>query len=344
MCVPQLIFLEQHSLSCVRYLLCMDFLQVTGISKQQGDVAVVAGIYFIQQRFQKLAIAGETGSGKSTLLKIIAGLEQPDSGEVVFEGKKVIGPMETLIPGHPGIAYLSQHFELRNNYRVEELLEYANQLSEAEAQELFAVCRISHLLKRKVDQVSGGEKQRIALARLLVGSPKLLLLDEPFSNLDPGHKRILKSVLTDIGERLQITCILTSHDPMDTISWADEIRVMQNGRIVQTGSPKEIYHNPSSEYIAGLFGTYNLFNAAEASLFTGMQKKNTDSGYFFIRPEQVMISLLPHENSVKGKVEDISFWGSFYEINVSVAGRRLIAKATDNGFNPGDAIYISLKN
>lgn len=307
-------------------------------------MAVLTGIHFIQQRFQKIAIAGETGSGKSTLLKIIAGLEQPDTGKVLFEGKKVVGPLETLIPGHPGIAYLSQHFELRSNYRVEELLEYANQLSEPEAQKLFAVCRIRHLLKRKVEQVSGGEKQRIALARLLVGSPKLLLLDEPFSNLDPGHKHMLKSVLNDIGERLQITCILTSHDPMDTLSWADEILVMQNGQIIQKGSPVEIYHHPSNEYIAGLFGSYTLFNTSEASLFPGLKKKIIDTNHFFSRPEQFMITSSPQENMVKGKVEDASFWGSFYEITVCIGEKKIIVKSIDRGFKKGDDIYISLKN
>lgn len=322
----------------------MDFLQVSGISKQQNGMAVLTGIHFIQQRFQKIAIAGETGSGKSTLLKIIAGLEQADSGQVFFEGKKVIGPLETLIPGHPGIAYLSQHFELRSNYRVEELLEYANQLSEPEAQKLFAVCRINHLLKRKVEQVSGGEKQRIALARLLVGSPKLLLLDEPFSNLDPGHKRMLKSVLNDIGERLQITCILTSHDPMDTLSWADEILVMQNGQIIQKGSPLDIYHDPFNEYIAGLFGSYTIFNLDEASLFPGLKKKNMDATHFFTRPEQFTITSSPQENMVKGKVAGTSFWGSFYEIMVSIGKKEIIVKSTDSGFKKGDDIYISLKN
>jgi ABC-type sugar transport system ATPase subunit len=322
----------------------MDFLQVSGIGKQQGGGTVLTGIDFVQQRFQKIAIAGETGSGKTTLLKIIAGLEQPGTGHVLFEGKKVVGPLETLIPGHPGIAYLSQHFELRSNYRVEELLEYANQLGEPEAQKLFAVCRINHLLKRKVEQVSGGEKQRIALARLLVGSPKLLLLDEPFSNLDPGHKRMLKSVLNDIGERLQITCILTSHDPMDTLSWADEILVMQNGQIIQTGSPGEIYHRPCNEYIAGLFGTYNLFRDGEALLFPELQKKNIDAGYFFIRPEQFVIGSLPRENSVKARVEETSFWGSFYEITVSVYERKIIVKATTGDYKKGTDLYISLKN
>jgi ABC-type sugar transport system ATPase subunit len=289
----------------------MDFLQVSGISKQQGGMDVLHDIHFIQQRFQKIAIAGETGSGKSTLLKIIAGLEQPASGRVLFEGKKVIGPLDQLIPGHPGIAYLSQHFELRNNYRVEELLEYANRLSETEAQELFVVCRISHLLKRKVEQLSGGEKQRIALARLLVGSPKLLLLDEPFSNLDPGHKRMLKSVLTDIGERLQITWILTSHDPMDTLSWADEILVMQNGQLIQTGSPLEIYHNPANEYIAGLLGSYNFFDAAEASLIPGLKEKKPGCNAFFYQARTVCDQLCITGKYGKRKGRKHRFLGKF---------------------------------
>ena len=116
---------------------------------------------------------------------------------------------------------------------MEELLEYANKLPATEAASLYKLCRIDHLLKRKNDQLSGGEKQRIALARLLVGSPKLLLLDEPFSNLDLIHKNILKSVIEDIGERMKLTCMLTSHDPMDTLSWADEIIVRKDGQIIQ---------------------------------------------------------------------------------------------------------------
>src|SRR4051794_37012290 len=186
----------------------MNALCVSGISKRTGSNFLLQDIYFTQQRFQKIAIAGETGSGKSTVLKIIAGLIQPDGGEVLFENERVAGPDEKLIPGHPGIGYLSQHFELRNNYRVEELLEMANKVSENQASAIFKICRITELLKRKTDQLSGGEKQRIATARLLITSPRLLLLDEPFSNLDMPHKNIMKSVISDIGEKLQISCIL----------------------------------------------------------------------------------------------------------------------------------------
>ncbi|MGZ8542231.1 MAG: ATP-binding cassette domain-containing protein, partial [Chitinophagaceae bacterium] len=145
----------------------MALLTVSGLYKSERDKFVVKNISFIQQPFQKIAIAGETGSGKTTLLKMIAGLIQPDTGKIQFENEKVVGPFDKLIPGHRGIAYLSQHFELRNNYRVEEELEAVNKLTEKQAKDLYAVCRIEQLLKRRTDQLSGGERQRIVLAKLL---------------------------------------------------------------------------------------------------------------------------------------------------------------------------------
>ncbi|MES2003495.1 MAG: ABC transporter ATP-binding protein [Bacteroidota bacterium] len=320
----------------------MGFLTVSGISKKMQQVAVVSDISFEQRRFQKIAIAGETGSGKSTLLKMIAGLEQPVSGSIFFEDDKVVGPDYQLIPGHPGIAYLSQHYELRNNYRVEELLEYANKLPQADADTLFAICQIGHLVKRKVDQLSGGEKQRIALARLLVGSPKLLLLDEPFSNLDPIHKQILKSVLTDIGERLSISCILTSHDPMDTLSWADTILVMKNGRIEQTASPQEVYHYPVNRYVAGLFGSYNLLEETACTAM-GIPVSIGEKGkQFFLRPERVRLTPNTAE-SLNGTVTDIRFWGSFYEVSIRVNNNWLLAKTMLQNIRIGDTVSIALE-
>lgn len=220
----------------------------------------LAQISFTLRKNQRLAIAGETGSGKSTLLKIIGGLAAPEQGSVHFEGVRVLPPLERLIPGQSGIAYLSQHFELWHNYRVTEVLDYSNDLEPADARQLYDLCHIQHLLDRRTDQLSGGERQRIALARLLVRPPRLLLLDEPFSNLDMNHKRTLKTVLDNIANTFDITTILVSHDPYDTLTWADQIIILKDGRLIQQGPPKQVYNHPVDEYTAGLLGDYTVNN------------------------------------------------------------------------------------
>jgi ABC-type sulfate/molybdate transport systems ATPase subunit len=225
----------------------MEFLQVA-----------LEKISFTQPKGQRLAIIGETGSGKSNLLKMIAGLVAPPQGTIYFEGQRVPGPLERLIPGQPGIAYLSQHFELWHNYRVSEVLSYANDLDSEEAATLYRLCDIAHLLDRRTDQLSGGERQRIALARLLVRPPRLLLLDEPFSNLDMIHKRSLKQTIRDTAAHFGISSILVSHDPPDILSWADEVLILRDGQLIQQGPPLEVYTRPNDEYAAALLGDYTL--------------------------------------------------------------------------------------
>jgi ABC-type sugar transport system ATPase subunit len=318
----------------------MNALCVSGISKRTGADFLLHDIYFAQQRFQKIAIAGETGSGKSTLLKIIAGLIQPDAGEVLFENERVAGPDEKLIPGHPGIGYLSQHFELRNNYRVEELLEMANKVSENEASNIYKICRITELLKRKTDQLSGGEKQRIATARLLITSPRLLLLDEPFSNLDMPHKNIMKSVISDIGEKLQIPCILISHDPDDVLSWADEIIVMKAGRIVQKASPEQIYRQPLNEYSAGLFGSYNIITGKLAARFAAPGTEKFEKK-IFTRPENFKVA--PGDpDALTGVVKNVKFYGGYSELEVLLEETVLTVRTGETAAVKGDPVQIRL--
>lgn len=319
----------------------MDFLSISGINKKVENNTVLRDVSFKQQRFQNVAIAGETGSGKSTLLKIVAGLIQPDSGEVIFEQQRVLGPEEKLLPGHPKIGYLSQHFELRNNYRVEEILEMSNKLNDDEAAGIYEVCKISHLLKRRTDQLSGGEKQRIAAARLLITSPELLLLDEPFSNLDIHHRNILKSVIHDIGEKLKITCIMISHDPQDVLSWADEIIVMKDGQIVQQGTPQLVYNKPVDEYTGGLFGAYNLIAADDAKqMFPHIQMNGRD---VFVRPEKLMIGD-EESGAVAAKVVETNFYGSYYEIEVSTFNTIVTIKSQKCNVSNGDTIYLSVSD
>ncbi|KUG09797.1 ABC transporter ATP-binding protein [Solirubrum puertoriconensis] len=316
-------------------------LQVSHINFQEEGNFGLRDINFTQQRFQKLAIAGETGSGKSTLLQTIAGLVSPGSGEVWFEGQRVEDPHEKLIPGHKGIAYLSQQFELPKFLRVEQVLQYANTLPAGEAETLYEVCQISHLLKRKTNQLSGGERQRIALAKLLLGAPRLLLLDEPFSNLDIGHKTTLKAVIRDISERLGITCTLISHDPLDTLSWADEILVMQHGAVVQRGTPQQVYQQPASEYVAALFGNYNLLRGAlqkAVAEHLGIKPKNKA---MLVRPESFRL-VAPGEG-LAGKVAGVAYYGSYYELRVTIGKAAIALRTTDDGLTTGDEVHVSVR-
>ncbi len=311
----------------------MSFLEVKGVSKKNNSRIAVDSVSFIQQQFEKVAIAGETGSGKTSLLKIIGGLMQTEGGEVLFENKKVAGPQEQLIPGHPSIAYLSQYFELRDNYWVYELLEMANKFPENEVQYIFTLCEIDHLLKRRTNELSGGEKQRIALAMQLIRKPKLLLLDEPFSNLDAIHEHTMKQVLQNICRQLAVSCIMVSHDGTDLLSWADTIYIMKDGKLVQQGTPQQVYYEPLNEYCAGLFGDYNrLERALQTKLFTTKT---------FIRPEELVFT-----TEAKGHaavVTNVSFYGSFFLYELQSARSRLRISSTEDTYLPGDHVFITLR-
>ena len=284
-------------------------------------------IDFTQQKMEKVALIGETGSGKSTLLKTIAGLIQPKNGTILFEGEKIMGPDWQLIAGQKGIAYLSQHFELLNNYRMEELLSYANELLPDEATDLFKICRIDHLMKRNSYELSGGEKQRIALAKLLITKPRLLILDEPYSNLDLIHRNILKEVVEDICNKYEISCILTSHEPADVLPWADKILVLKNGKILQEGTAMEVYKKPVNEYAAALLGSYNLL---EATIF-GEQ--------ILVRPEDILITDDLSEK-YNGIVTAKNFMGSFYEIEIKIITQIIKVKTTNGKIVVGEKVGI----
>ena len=316
----------------------MALLSVNHISKTENGNVLVQDVSFELEPLQKIAIAGATGSGKTSLLKMIAGLLQPVSGEIKLDNQRVVGPNDQLLPGHQKIAYLSQYFELRNNYRVHELLEMNNKIDDSIAQKIYTVCQISHLLKRRTDQLSGGERQRIVLAGLLTGSPILLLLDEPFSNLDATHKAVIKSVIKDIGEQLAITCIMVSHDAADILSWADRILVMKAGVVIQDTTPKEVYYHPVNEYAAGLFGTYNVINE---SLFNDMGIEY-DGKQKFIRPEQFVIASA-NFYSLSGTLMQKMFFGSHYILFVAVKGQIIQVRANDDGFALGDVVYLTIK-
>jgi iron(III) transport system ATP-binding protein len=294
----------------------MPFLEVAGITCHYDNENVLSSVNFTQSEFEKIAVAGETGSGKSTLLKIIAGLEQPDTGNVIFRGESVQGPSEKLVPGHNSIAFLSQHFELPQFLRVEQVLEYESKVGDSYASTLYLICRIDHLMKRRTDHLSGGERQRIAIARLLIARPTLLMLDEPFSHLDMVQKNTLKDVIHDVSEQLKISLILISHDPQDTLSWADKIIVMRKGEIVQSDTPQQIYEKPNDEYVAGLFGKFSRLNPGLIKELLPSEKIQK-TRHACIRPENLRI-VSPKTSHFSAKVSSVNFFGSYNEVNVKL--------------------------
>lgn len=317
----------------------MALLTVDKIYKKEGNTVAVNGSSFTQQTFEKIAITGEAGSGKSTLLKIIAGLVQADSGQVLLDGVRVKGPDEQMMTGHKKIAYLSQHFELRNNYKVCEILDMANLLEPMQASVIYELCRITPLLSRWTDELSGGEKQRIALARLLISNPRLLLLDEPFSNLDLGHKKIVQAVIADITQQIKMSCIMVSHDVADVLSWADQIIVMKEGTIIQQGTPEAIYYQPVNEYCAGLFGEYNLIEANNP-VFSGIVT-NVEKGRLLIRPEEIKITSKAASH-FSAQVHRIHFRGSHSLAEVWVGEQILKVHIQNEAVLQGETLFFSV--
>jgi ABC-type sugar transport system ATPase subunit len=310
----------------------MDLLTVTNLFSEPllGNFAL-ENINFTQQPLEKIAVIGETGSGKSTLLKTIAGLIQPKSGTILFNGKKVLGPDWQLIPGEKGIAYLSQHFELRNNYRMEELLQYANELTQEEANDLYKLCRIDHLMKRNSYELSGGEKQRIAFARLIISKPTLLILDEPFSNLDLIHRNILKEVVENVCKRFSISCIITSHEPADILPWAEKVLVVKAGKIVQHGTAQEVYNNPKDEYVAALLGSYTTLTPTLLKLF------NTKNA--ICRTEDFDITT----KGIEGIIVALKFMGSYFEATIKIDNDYLKVKTDFFNYTTNQKVFVQYK-
>jgi iron(III) transport system ATP-binding protein len=317
----------------------MPLLQVNSIGKGTPEAPVLSNVSFSLKKRQRLGIMGETGSGKSTLLKIIGGRDQANAGTVIFEGAPVPGTEEKLLPGHPGIAYLSQQHHLPQHLRVEQVLEYAANEGIANPNSLYAWCRIDHLLQRKTHQLSGGEQQRVATACLLLGSPRLLLLDEPFSNLDVIHKSLMKSILAQAEERLGLTTVLVSHDPLDILSWADEVLLMKNGVVIEAIGPETAYHQPTSEYTAALLGAYTFLPPQTLALW-GMKAPAGSKGAI-VRPEGFRVR--ESHNPVGGIVTSVQFMGNGYRLEVALPTQSVRVHVTGAAPERGSTITLALQ-
>jgi len=240
-------------------------LKVENIIFSYQKEATILESSFTLDKGKTLAIIGESGCGKSTLLKLIYGLYDLDKGRIFWKDIEVLGPKYHLIPGMEFMKYLAQDFDLMPFITVAENIgKYlSNIYPEAKKErisELLEIVEMQEFGDVKAKYLSGGQMQRVAIARVLALEPEVLLLDEPFSHIDNFRKNSLRRKLFTYLKNKQITCIVATHDSTDVLSFADEVLVMQKGTIIEKGSPKFIYENPKSLYVASLFGDVNAID------------------------------------------------------------------------------------
>lgn len=237
-------------------------LQVKNIAFAYQEKLVLNGISFSLKEGLNLAIIGESGCGKSTLLKLIYGLYDLEVGQISWNDVKVSGPKFNLIPGMNFMKYLAQDFDLMPFITAGEnvgkfLSNFYPEQKKERIAELLTIVEMSEFVDVKTSFLSGGQMQRIAIARVLALEPKMLLLDEPFSHIDNFRKNSLRRKLFAYLKDKKITCLVATHDSTDVLSYADKVLVLKNGKVLKNSSPDKIYNTPTDKYIASLFGDVN---------------------------------------------------------------------------------------
>lgn len=299
----------------------------------------VSGINLEIKKGEIVSIVGESGSGKTTLLKLIYGYLVPQEGEVTYLGKRILGPTEKLIPGHDDMRMVTQEVTLNLYARVFDNI--SGQLSNTDLKtkkeltlQTMEFLRIDHLANKKIVDLSGGEQQRVAIARAIITEPTVLLLDEPFSQIDTILKKQLRDDIERLSKFLNITVIMVSHDPSDALSVANKLVIIKDGKIVRQGCPKEIYANPESDYVAKLLGKANILEG-----FSFLEAGKIFAAY----PQDIKIE--SSASGISAKVKAVHFNGIYNEITFLLEEKQLIAYDFDfMEIQPHTEVTISFKN
>ena len=280
-------------------------LQVNNLSfGYSKNKIVLEDFNFSIKKGEHLCVMGESGCGKSTLLKAIYGLLDLQKGEIFWDEIQVLGPEFNLVPGFENFKYVAQDFDLMPYISVSEnikkfLSRFYPKESEKRTQELLEVIEMTAFANTKVKNLSGGQQQRVAIARALANEPKLLLLDEPFSQIDNFKKNSLRRKLFSYLKEKNIACIVATHDKNDALSFADKLIVIQNQKIIANNKPKEIYQNPKKKYIAALFDDVNEITI--------------DNKEYLLYPHQLKIV---EKSNLKATVLNSYFKGSYWLLEV----------------------------
>ena len=305
-------------------------LKINTISFSYFKNLTIDSVSFNLDRGQHLAVIGESGCGKSTLLKLIYGLYDLDEGQIFWKDTEVLGPKYNLIPGMDFMKYLAQDFDLMPFITVAENVgKYLSNIypekKKERIAELLEIVEMSDYTDRKAKNLSGGQMQRVALARVLALEPEVVLLDEPFSHIDNFRKNSLRRKLFGYLKEKQITTIFATHESSDVLAFADEVLVMKEGKIIDEGNPKLIYNNRKSRYIASLFGDVNEIEI--------------DGKLHLIYPNQLMIV---ESSKIKVEVLKCYFMGSHYLIESKYNNQTLFFE-NENEIAIGSRVYLKNK-
>ncbi|CAG4992712.1 Vitamin B12 import ATP-binding protein BtuD [Dyadobacter sp. CECT 9275] len=308
-------------------------LQAEGITKSYDETEVLSAIDLELSEGEWLGILGESGSGKSTLLRILGRFTDADAGKVLFRKKELPPVRNELIPGHEAIRLIHQEFELFPNQTVAENISYAlrfynPQYRLEKVTELLEITGLGYVRHKKAKLLSGGEKQRTAIARSLAEEPLVLLLDEPFAHLDNHNRRVLADAIELLRTQKKTACVFVTHEAGDALAWSDRIAVLRNGRIIQIGTPEEVYNQPANSYVAELTGDINWLN-------------KTDGKQYFIRPEKIKRTQFPEKSKWHGTVETIRFHGNHWEIRCRNQEGYLSFYRNRNDMNVGEEVFLT---
>lgn len=330
-------------------------IEVRNLSKDFGAFSAVQDVSFEIEAGKLIGLLGPSGGGKTTILRMLAGLEKPTSGEILFHGRKV----NHLPPQERGIGFVFQNYALFKHMTVFDNIAFGltvQKKSKREIQErvyeMIDLIGLKGLADRYPHQLSGGQRQRVAFARALAPSPELLLLDEPFAAIDAKVRKELRTWLREMISRVGVTSIFVTHDQEEAVEVADEIMIINGGQLEQMGTPWQVYKEPQTPFVASFLGESNVLPDTanivgfEAAAFRLRDKARAKSANVLIRPESIEVGR-EHEISnpaaaAKGLVKSIQFRGTLWQVEVEVGSHRLLAHRTleKETLQPGDEVAV----
>ena len=323
-------------------------LELKGIVKQYGDTKVVDGLDLCVAQGEIVCLLGPSGCGKTTTLRMVGGFIKPDSGQIIIDGKDV----RDLGPEARPVSTVFQSYALFPHMTVLENVSYGlkymrddqgKKLTRNQKQELamkmLAKVGMDTFASSRVTQISGGQQQRVALARSLVLNPKVLLLDEPLSNLDAGLRLHMRGELKQIQRELQTTMLFVTHDREEALILGDRIAIMEGGRLHQTGKPQEVYSHPADEFCARFLGTVNAVQSSQGTVFfraedarlVGVSGSDSQENKASLRFE--------------GTIAQVSYLGSHYRYTLDTGRETVVIDGSkDDLYTLGDRVFFDIKH